>query len=397
MPARGSEASAVADANLQSQPEGDFQSFILARVAAEGGATRTIVSRDLNPYLTHKFSPAEWRKLVDATLADLEKAGAVTQSRGRYMVTEAGRTQSTDFLASKAGSEPTWQMQRDVALVAKALGIEKEGAVKLKALARPEGLRAMIVQKAFGLPIRKNVSPAKLRAQLALVALERAFGNKIKSSIGPKSALPAQASRALAGQLAEKPRTFSTDAQLITQLAAEAVGARQTSIDELRLMILRVLAISLLEPKPASAKKAKTTAKPERSKKPAQQPKKKPAATLTPANDTAPSPVKRQVIERPDVNHFSNVINATAGDVAEGWPGNFKAFISRVWEAIRKSHPQWNLSEIEFKCMLVEAHRLGHVVLAGADLKNKKDMDAFNRSAITYKNTVWYFIRVENQ
>ncbi len=63
-------------------------------------------------------------------------------------------------------------------------------------------------------------------------------------------------------------------------------------------------------------------------------------------------------------------------EMAEGWPGNRKAFISHVWNAIRDSEPQWGISEIEFKCMLAEAHRAGRIVLANADLKDKKNLKA---------------------
>ena len=46
--------------------------------------------------------------------------------------------------------------------------------------------------------------------------------------------------------------------------------------------------------------------------------------------------------------------------------------------------------------MLAEAHRSGHVVLSGADLKDKCDLRALEDSKILYKNTVWHFVRVED-
>ena len=76
--------------------------------------------------------------------------------------------------------------------------------------------------------------------------------------------------------------------------------------------------------------------------------------------------------------------------------GSRKAFISQVWQAIRTSHPDWGLSEIEFKDMLAGAHRAGQVVLASADLKDKQNLKDFEESAISYKNTVWYFVRVDD-
>ena len=93
---------------------------------------------------------------------------------------------------------------------------------------------------------------------------------------------------------------------------------------------------------------------------------------------------------------FSAGVLTAARSHAEGWPGSRKAFISQVWEAIRTSHPEWGLSEIEFKDMLAGAHRAGQLVLASADLKNKRDIKEFEDSAILYKNTVWHFVRVED-
>jgi hypothetical protein len=67
-----------------------------------------------------------------------------------------------------------------------------------------------------------------------------------------------------------------------------------------------------------------------------------------------------------------------------------------VWHAIRTLEPRWDLSEIEFKCMLAEAHRVGQVVLANADLKSKTNIKEIESSAVLYKNTVWHFVRVED-
>jgi hypothetical protein len=101
-------------------------------------------------------------------------------------------------------------------------------------------------------------------------------------------------------------------------------------------------------------------------------------------------------MQRPGLAQFSAGVLNAARFHAEGWPGNRKAFISQVWEAIRTSHPEWGLSEIEFKDMLAGAHRAGQLVLASADLKNKRDIKEFEDSAILYKNTVWHFVRVED-
>ena len=80
---------------------------------------------------------------------------------------------------------------------------------------------------------------------------------------------------------------------------------------------------------------------------------------------------------------------------AQGWPGNRKAYISHVWHTMRERRPEWGLTEIEFKCMLAEAHRAGSLALANADLKDNSSIKDLQDSAVVYKNAVFHFIRVD--
>jgi hypothetical protein len=88
-------------------------------------------------------------------------------------------------------------------------------------------------------------------------------------------------------------------------------------------------------------------------------------------------------------------VRRLAAGRAEGWPGNRKAYISHVWHLMREKHPHWGLSEIEFKCMLTEAHRAGNLALANADLKDNGRLRELQESAVVYKNAVFHFVRVE--
>lgn len=376
MTARGQ----AAGVGAQPSVAGPIGRLLLARIASEGGATRAELQRDLAPYFTHKMSPADWKRLSDVEAGQLIAAHLVTESRGRLAATESGAVQAQRFLGQPAGRP--WAEVRDLWLVAKALGIESEPAAKLKALLRQESLRGLIVQKSFGLPLRKNQPVAKLRAQLALIALERAFGNKIKSGFGSRDSLPAKAGRLLAGQLSRTPRDFGTDARLIAELAAEQAGAKEADTLALRLALLKGLAARALEETPGQLRFLADA----------------PQASLVippAANDIGPTVVAAPPATRPDLAEFSRKVLQVAARAAEGWPGNRKAYISRVWSAIRGSEPQWGISEIEFKCMLAEAHRAGRIVLANADLKDKKSLDELESSAVLYKNTVWHFVRVE--
>ena len=98
-------------------------------------------------------------------------------------------------------------------------------------------------------------------------------------------------------------------------------------------------------------------------------------------------------LARPDPEGFAQAVLAATAATAEGWSGDRKAFISKVWAELLQSHPEWALSEIEFKCMLTEAHRTGLLTLVNADLKDKLALKEIQQSAVVYKNTVWHYVR----
>lgn len=363
--------------------------LILVRISAAGGATRTEVAADLAPLFTHKLSPADWRRLAEREIGQLIASGLAVEEKRRLAATDDGARAAAHYLGQKAVDPKPWAELRDIALIAKGLGLEKETYARLKPLARVEGLRTLIVQKAFGLSVKKNAAPTKLRAQLAVVALERAFGNRIKAGIGKGSALSAKAGRLLAGQLSQNPRAFSTDAKLIAELAAERAGAKDSTLAALRVGVLRGLGARALES--GSDIILAPDAAP-------QMPVRVPAPDAAPpkaANDSVPVAVDPPKALRPDLPQFASAVKKAAASRAEGWSGSRKAYISHVWEAIRANEPAWALSEIEFKCMLAEAHRAGALVLANADLKDKRNADNIERSAVPYKNTVWHYVRVE--
>jgi hypothetical protein len=98
---------------------------------------------------------------------------------------------------------------------------------------------------------------------------------------------------------------------------------------------------------------------------------------------------------RPDLAGFAQEVRQLSAARAQGWPGNRKAYISQVWQLVRERCSKWGLSEIEFKCMLIEAHRAGRLVLAHADLKDASNICELQDSAVAYKNAVFHFVRVD--
>jgi hypothetical protein len=359
---------------------GVIDNLILARAACSGGATRAQIVRDLGPLLTPKLSTAQWRVTADVALSRLSVGGKLRDARGRLRPTEQGEAAVASFFGEKDAHARTWADQRDIWMVAKALGVDPSKPALRSALSRPDGLSALVVQQAFGLAVRQALSPSKLRAALALVALERAFGDNVKEGLAKGSALSAKAGRVLAGQLLQKPRELTTDTRLIAALCADQAGVARFDADALRLSVLRKLASvdAPISPQPIA----------------------KPALRAVRESETPPpnilTPQPEETPQRPGLAQFSAGVLTAARIRAEGWPGARKAFISRVWDAIRTSHPEWGLSEIDFKDMLTGAHRAGQLVLTGADLKNKQNIKEFEDSAILYKNTVWHYVRVED-
>ena len=366
--------------------------LVLARIACEEGASRGELMRELGPLLG---SDTASRLPVEAELAQLIRSGHAIEHKSRFSASRAG----LDVLFAELGLKAlpkTWGELRDVRLVAKVLGIEHEGAVRLRGLMRPEALRAEILISNYGLQLKGSASASRLRAALSLVALERAFGNKIKGELSSSSGFNAKAARVLAGQLLKRPRDAGTDKRLVALLAAEVVGSVKLDAEAIRYALLRRLAGGVSKPQFVYREMpGKAAARPEagspRTANPAGGSRQSPA----PAAAVPPHPQRPAAAARPDLPGFVRTVQKAAAAHAEGWPGSRKALVSRVFGAIVAAHPNWGLSLVEFKAMLAECHRIGHVVLTTADLKDKRQLDELRQSAIAYKNTVWHLVRVE--
>ncbi|MFA5955000.1 hypothetical protein [Hyphomicrobium sp.] len=373
----------------QASPFLTVRDLLLLRTAV-GGATRADLQRDVAPLLASRISGLEFRRSAELALSTLAGALLTTESKGRLTITDKGRqVAETSFAASRVF--PTTWSDAKISLLLSALAASDTPSIR-KAIGRPEGLAALVVQHHFGKMTARVLSPADLRSDLAIIALERAFGNKIKTGLGKGSGLPAKAGRLLAGQLFRSPREIASDGKLIIQLACEVTGAREGTAPALELAILR----GLLVPKDESARTQPS--RPQRAAPPKRVPR---APTPKPANDRLPLDETQprtlpQVVSPPDMPEFCQAVVEAARPVAEGWPGNQKAFISLVWKAIRNARPDWGLSEIAFKGMLAEAHRSGRLELATADLKDGRDLKSLEDSKILYKNTVWHFVRVQD-
>ena len=265
-----------------------------------------------------------------------------------------------------------------------------QGACHLGRLARRDRRECLWPQN------QGAATPSRLREGLAAIALKRAFGDKGTAGLAGKLGLSAKAGRLLAAQLSREPRDFGTDTRLIAALAAEHVGTAAADIGGLRAAVLRKF-FGAAPPKAVPDKR-----------KPAKRALgKRPPARLEPArhpplrpSSLHPSRRRRRAClpstqGRPDLPGFASEVRRHAASQAQGWSGDRKAYISHVWRNIRDKRPEWGLSEIEFKCMLAEAHRAGQLALANADLKDKDNIKDVQDSAVSFRNAVFHFIRVD--
>ncbi len=378
-----------------------IEGLVLARIAA-APADAAAITRDTWKIGGAAMSADRWSAEIDAVLEIAAADGDIEQHDDRRChATAAGRERVRQFLGQKSADvlEKGWSAVRDGSLLLRALGLEQAPAKRQRALAKADDLRLAIVISAYGLRLKGAPTPARARQALALLALERAFGGSIKGALGAKTDLSSKASRLLAGQLSRTPKDFGTDARLVAALAAEVTGASKGDLASLRVGAIRRF-IAGDAPAAKSPKRQSRRSAP----LPSSEPEPNARGDLPSAQQTvaavpgASSPVVVPLPvppRRPDPASFAAAVNRAAGERGEGWAGNRKAYVSEVWTIIRERHPEWQISEIEFKSMLTEAHRTGLVVLANADLKDKRHMAEIQASAIPYKNTVWHYIRVE--
>jgi hypothetical protein len=417
-----------------------MRNLVLARIASSGGGLeKGEIAADLSVFAGPELPASRWREAVQGAIDGLAADRLIDPKRGGIVATAAGTAAAARFLGVAASTSLTWEKALNVWLIAKAFGQRRATPKRLAALATLEGLRAAVLVQAYGLQIKGAATPARLRQGLAAVALRRAFGGETAAAVAGKSGLPARASRLLAAQLMDKPRDPGTDRRLVSALAQQACGARGGDLAALRTGVLRrffTIALETLGAASAPDLRRRAGRSVPSPVAPEARPKNvgegqgggdsrtsevgsPPTPNPSPQGESARAcgelkrstsngvlaesrPAKPGAVEalpaalRPlDLPGFATEVRRLAAGEAQGWSGDRKAYISRVWRTVREKRPEWRLSEIEFKCMLAEAHRSGQLNLANADLKDESNIKDVQDSAVIYRNAVFHFIRVD--
>lgn len=367
-----------------------IRDILLLRLAVAGKAVpREALAKELGVIAAHLISAEIWQVQLDRDLAALSDAGLADVKPSSAMATDAGIKRAAIVLGGRGAFPKSWSEARDVRLIARALGLDNELPAKLKKLAKPDGLRVAILVKAFGLKLRGTPSPVKVRTALAKVALSRAFGNSGEAGAAGRTGLSAKAGRTLAGRLASTPQDFRTDSRLISALAADQAHASGIDLSSLQLALLRRFVTKGDIAVPAAQRKSR------RDKAKVKLRLVPPPLLALPVLEPPATIVPPSTNERPSLQAFVTDVLALATPIAEGFMGNRRAFISRVWSTVATQRARWGLTEIEFKCMLAEAHRVGALVLANADLKDGRHLSDIQASALSYKNAVFHYVRID--
>lgn len=373
--------------------------IILLRILCNGlsGCTKAELRADLQALVSHRFSKGEWRQNLDKTLTTLVlKKSLETTPRGRLKVTHQGQKEALYFIGAPKLPTRNWKDLQSIFLTAKSLNIKSRVLRTLKPLKTADGLRAAIIKTYYDLPIKSEIpTVTQIRNALAVNTINETFDIPQKKQAKANSRVPEKLALFLASQKLRRPRSIETSNQLLSFLAAEAVGSVQPDAKALRLQLLRQLMI----PKDANDANISNISAPKSSMRPtytntnykkAQQTQSEMCLAIKPDAEAG--------LDLIDLKSFSNIVLEFAKPHATGWQGNKRAFVSHVWNSMRaeKQNLSLNIDKNQFKTMLADAHRAGHLMLGIADLRDKENMTDIQESAIRYKNTEWHYIRMKD-
>jgi hypothetical protein len=316
--------------------------------------------RDLQPLVAHKLSPFMWRKTLDDTMIALAAMDHVALDRQHFRATAKGHRWRDDRFGWRVPANAPWSELRDVHLLSHALQVGPDRKARAQ-LTSGDGLRRLILERRLGVKLRGVDGHASIRDVLAQHAF-RTGAVSAELAIASHH-LTAPERRAQAASLIEGRAKPDNDHRLFARIAAEQVGSPNTSPSALRMQLLRTYMTGV---RPLVDVRARTR------------------------SARGPQPVF-------ELGEFLTEVRNFARECAQGWSGNRRALISRVFPRLVDAHPDWGLDVGRFKTLLAEAHKAGRLNLVHADLRDKKLLDDLAASAVAYHNMTMHFIRVEDE
>lgn len=338
-----------------------LEDLVLLRLlsGAPEGETEVQLRKDLHPLVMQHMSVSEWRTVLGQLIVKLVEDELVRPVRANaYLATEQVEQRILSFLSLKRFPKNPWHEIRDGHLIALALNQQPTSKL-VSRLISAEGLRCAIIADHFRLPVDlAEITLEQLRFALAKIAEQKGLTSGIRTTPIDEASVTHKEAVMMGAKLLKSRHAVESDGELMACLAAELVGAINESSSELRQMLFR----RLITPR---------------------------ESTLTTAMI---EPLREQPPELPE---FTQEILTIAAKSAVGWPGNKRAFISHVWRDLQKKFPFWQLTESDYKNMILSAHRAGLLRLAIADLRDKNNVQDVSDSRISYKNSEWHFIRID--
>lgn len=353
-----------------------LHSLVVLRLffGAPEGETEVQLRKDLHPLVMQQMSAGEWRACLGQLIVSLVKGGAIRPVRANaYICNEECDARVLDFLDLARLPQAAWHEIRDGHLIALSLGLAPTSQL-LARITSAEGLRTVLLTLHFQLPFDvATVTVEQVRFGLAKLAEKRGLTSGIRTTLITENDVSQKEAVMMGAKLLKSRYVVESDGELIACLAAEVVGAVNESASELRQMLFRRLISSKESSETIQGVQGDFIST---------------VSSLGGANVMTEDP--------PPLPEFTKQVSVIAKDIAVGWPGNKRAFISHVWVQLREKFPHWRITQEEYKDLVLKAHRAGLLRLAIADLRDKTNVEDVADSRITYKNSEWHFIRVED-
>jgi hypothetical protein len=346
-------------------PRFERASFLVAiRAFANGEAGATIANlREPLAFVLPHESASHLKEAVQSIVETETEAGRFEAIGKRTRLSPAAQAHTLEQLGCPQLTAPVkWTQLRDCELMAHALGLPAPTGEQRRLIKSAPGLRAAVLTRIHGLPLPPYPTLARARDALAWQQLEhlteRAFSSRSQGKFGSGPVL-----EALLGSILDRDLRM-TPTQLVTQLAAAAVGSRASDPAGLRRAILS----RWFEGKSAA--------------------KSQPATTSQPAAAGQPAPAGQA---SDDLESFAERILQLARHCKPGPVGDDLIFIADVWRAL----PQAERPELSiFKSRLLRAMQRELLSLVRADLVAAMDLRQVEESETHHLGAQFHFIRL---